>query len=293
MPFGAGEIQMKNRTRQIVGAALMGCGALAALGTSSQAAILFTTGFDQAITPSNPVAYHDGALAGQNGWTAISGAGTNPEQVSNSATNGIVSLTTSGEDDAVPLGVTTDTTDSVYLAADVNLSAAQAAGDYFLHIGVSSSIFGLHLYAKSSGAGYVLGITPSNLNASGGVVGYGTTVLPFGTTEHVVLEYDFVSGASNDTAELFVNPSTSALPPTDGLYASDSNAAGPAGAGGSDITAGFTTANVRQGSATLEATSTVDNIVVSGVAAAVPEPASIGLLFGAAGLVLGRRSRRA
>jgi trimeric autotransporter adhesin len=284
---------MRNRTRQMVGAALMTCGALGAIATSSQGATvtLFTTGFDQAITTSNPVAYHDGALAGQNGWTAISGAGTNPEQVSNSATNGIVSLTTSGEDDAVPLGVTTDTTDSVYLSADVNLSAAQATGDYFLHIGSSTSIFGLHLYAKSSGAGYLLGITPSNL-ASGATVGYGTTVLPFGTTEHVVLEYDFVSGASNDTAELFVNPSTGALPPTDGLYASDSNAAGPAGAGGVDNTTGFSTANVRQGSASAAPTETVDNIVVSGVAA-VPEPASIGLLIGAAGLVFGRRPRRA
>src|ERR1700722_8232104 len=121
---------MKKQTRHVFSTALVGCGALTVFATSSQAAIttLFTTGFNQAITPSNPVAYHDGALAGQNGWTAISGAGTNPEQVSNSATNGIVSLTTSGEDDAVPLGVTTDTTDSVFLSADVDLSAAQAGG---------------------------------------------------------------------------------------------------------------------------------------------------------------------
>jgi hypothetical protein len=286
---------MSKRTRYVFGAALAGV-AFMAVTAPSYGTLLFTTGFNQTVTTANPVTYHDGILAsnvtpaqvGQNGWNAISGGGTNPEMVSNSATNGVVSLTTSGEDDAVPLTTASATNGSVFLDADINVSAAQAAGDYFLHIGVSTSIFGLHLYAKSTTGGYLLGITPSNL-ASGAVVGYGTVPLPFGVSEHVELEYDFVAGTANDTAELFVNPVSGVLPPTDIPYASDTNAAG--GALGSDITVPFTTANVRQGSAGSAPTETVDNIVVNGNGT-VPEPASLGVIGLLSTALLGRRRKR-
>ena len=58
---------------------------------------------------------------------------TNPLLVSNTATNGFVSLITSGQDVNRPY-TPAAISDSIYISADITLSAAQATGDYFFHL---------------------------------------------------------------------------------------------------------------------------------------------------------------
>src|SRR6266496_3841743 len=107
---------------------------VAALAVNANATILYSTNF-------NSPTYADGNLNGQDSWAAHSSAGTNPIAVANSATNGTVTLATSGEDDHrnwTP-GNPAVTSGSVFLSADINVASAQAAGDYFLHLGDGGS----------------------------------------------------------------------------------------------------------------------------------------------------------
>ena len=65
-------------------------------------------------------------------------------------------MTTSGQDVRHPLADTI-TGNSAYLDADINVSAAQATGDYFIHLGDGgTSLFYARTYIKSSGAGFVM-----------------------------------------------------------------------------------------------------------------------------------------
>jgi hypothetical protein len=110
---------------------------------------------------------------------------------------------------------------------------------------------------------------------------YGSTVLNFGTTYHMVARYDIVPGTTNDTGALFIDP-TNALGIGDTAYV-------PATNQGIDATS-LQGVYLRQGSATAAASVTVDNITVS-----VPEPATIALAaiggLGLLGLAGGRRRR--
>jgi hypothetical protein len=247
---------------------------------NGQPVILYSTGFD---APT----YSDGVLnvgtdtttPGQDGWLNTSGGGTNNITVSNSATNGLVSLTTSGQDvRRLFNGGATVTSGSVWLAADITVSAAQAAGDYALHLSDGgTSNFNSRVYFKSSGTGFVMAL-PTGADTT---PNYGTTVLSFGTTYHMLARYDLVAGTGNDTGALFINP-TSVDGSTDTPYV----AATTAGIDATSIAA----VAMRQGSAANAPTLTVDNIEV--FTEPVPEPSSLALLgvVGVAALV--RRRRR-
>jgi hypothetical protein len=221
----------------------------------------------------------DTTTPGQDGWITSSGGGMNNMVVSNTATNGFVSLTTSGQDvrrlfdggAAAAVG-----SGSVFLAADITVSAAQATGDYALHLtdGGTSNFYS-RTYIKSSGAGFVMALGTS----SGTPVTYGTTVLNFGTTYHVLDRYDFIPGPANDTGALYINPVTA-----DG---GGDTAYVPATTTGTDATS-IDAVALRQGTGSSAATLTVDNIQVI----TVPEPASVALL-GIAAVGLFRRRRPA
>ncbi len=157
-------------------------------------------------------AYTAGTLLTANGWTAHSGAGTNPVTVASgslsyldyepSNTGNKVTLTTSGEDvnHSFPGNVTTGT---LYAAFMVNLSAAQNAGDYFAHfMGQSTSTFLGKVFAKSVSGGYQIGIAKAN-NAD---VVYASPVLTLGADHLIVMKYEVVSGATNDVASVFIDP---------------------------------------------------------------------------------------
>ncbi len=144
-----------------------------------------------------------------NGWTAVSGTGSNASSAaapgltySNLPSSGVgnaASLTTSGEDDRKQFG-TTNTTGDIYASFLVNLSAAQATGDYFFTIGTGASTFTSRIFARSSGAGFQLGVQKSSTTPAT----YATNVYTLGTTYLVALKVTRAAGSG--IASLWVDP---------------------------------------------------------------------------------------
>jgi hypothetical protein len=202
-----------------------------------------------------------------NGWTAVSGTNSNaitaaapgltyPNLPSSGAGNA-ASLTTSGEDDRKQFG-TTNTTGDVYTSFLVNVSAAQAAGDYFTMVGTGNSFFS-RVFAKSSGTGFQLGIQKGSTTPAS----YFTNDLAFNTTYLVVTKLTRAAGAG--VASLWVNP---VLGSTEPAPQAQNNA-------GSDATS-IDSVYLRQGSAGSAATVRVGNILVGTTWASVTPSSAAG-----------------
>lgn len=240
--------------------------ALAGVAAVANAAMLYTTDF-------NAPTYTDGALIGQDGWVLTSST-VNPLAVSNAATNGTVALTTTGQDVRRAFtAVTPVDGESIFFSATFTITAAQAAGDYFIHLGNdTSSVFNARVYAKSSGSGFVMA-----MGTSAGTATYGTIELPFNTPITMVARYDFVDGLANDTGAIFINPSN--------IYGIGDTEYVAATTVGIDATL-MSSVSLRQGSTSNAPTVVVDALSVY----TIPTPGSIALV-GLAGLVAGRRRR--
>ena len=248
-------------------------------GGHGRAAIVFSDSFTRA----------DGSLVGTSpeiggAWVQTGATTTNPI----SLTGGLVALTTTGQDVYAPLGSPVANTggSSLYAAVDLRLTAAQATGDYFLHfsdpVATTSNFYG-RLGARSSGAGYQLTITSNS--GTGFVTTPGTTVLDFNTTYRVVVAWNFVAGAANDTFDVYVNPADP-VPANNTAYIG-----GYAWTGNAEPAAQVSAVNFRQGSGTAAPTLTMDNLVVSTTfAEIVPEPSSAVLVLAGA-LAFARRRR--
>jgi hypothetical protein len=166
-----------------------------------------------------------------------------------------VSLANNGED-ANKSFSSVITSGTIYYSALVNVTAAQAAGDYFFHIGdvpTGSTFFGrVYVKQKVGASTLAFGI----LKTSGGTtvkdVAYSDSTLLLNTTYLLVAKVDVTTGNSS----LIINPTISSTEPTSGWLSSTvGTTALP--------TAGFSTVNLRQGSATLAATLKVDGIKVA------------------------------
>ncbi len=236
--------------------------------------VIYSTGF------TSPT-YTDGVLnvgtdtttPGQDGWLNSSGGGTNNISVADSATTGTVTLATSGQDIRRQFAsITPASGTSVYLAAGINVASAQTTGDYFLHFGDGgTSSFNARTYIRSTTGGFQMA-----LGTGSGTPTYGTTVLTFGTAYNILVRYDFVSGLTNDTGALFINPTTE-----DG---SGDTAYVAATTIGNDATI-IGSVNLRQGGSTASAGVTIDSITFS-----IPEPSTA--LLGALGVLAILRRRR-
>jgi len=144
-----------------------------------------------------------------NGWSQVGTTTTNPI---NSSTPGLMypNLPSSGVGNAADLVTTgqdvsrtispANTTGAVYASFLVNLSAAQATGDYFFTMGTGTSSFFARTFARSSGAGFQLGIQKGSTTPAT----YASDVLNFGTTYLVVAKITRDGGAG--IASLWVNP---------------------------------------------------------------------------------------
>ena len=221
-------------------------------------------------TDFNSPTYSDGGLIGQDSWV-LTNSTTNPIAVANTAVNGTVTLTTTGQD--VRRAFTPTTSGSVYLKADITVGSAQTSGDYFLHLGDNSaSNFYARTYIKSTAGGFLMA-----LGTGSGAVTYGTTVLSLGTTYTILVRYDIIAGTGNDTGALFINPTTS-----DG---SGDTAYVAATTIGTDATT-ISSVSLRQGGNTAAPGVTIDNISV-----AVPEPSGAAIIgsIGVLGLLRRRR----
>jgi hypothetical protein len=225
--------------------------------------------------------YTDGGLIGQDGWAITGTSVVNPIPVTNSAVNGFVQMANNGQDVNRAFTPTAAASNggSVFLSADLNVSAAQAGGDYFIHLSDGgTSNFNDRVYVKSTTGGYLMGLA-----TGAGAANYGTSVLSIGTIYHFVAEYDYVAGGTNnDTVELYVNP-------TDPLIGGDNLYVNGATIGTDAVT--IAAVNLRQGGAGSAPTLSVDNIAVSYVAP-TPEPGSLALIGGAVAGFAGMRRRR-
>jgi len=253
---------------------------LAFSGQWSFASPVFSDSFSD---PNGPLLGQSPQI-GTGTWTITGTSVVNPIQVN----NGLVALANTGQDAYAQLSspVSTASGGSIFVGLDLNVSAAQANGDYFLHfcstVGGTSGFFD-KLWVQSSGSGFVLGI-----QATSGTTNWGSTVLAFGTSYRVVTEEDFVSGAANDTFDVFVNPTDLSVAGNNTPYATLTWNGAVAEA------STYAEINFRQGTAAIAPTETVDNLVVSSSfsdVSAVPEPASLalGLVGGFAWLLALRR----
>jgi hypothetical protein len=237
---------------------------LAGSGLAGAATVLYETDFT---APT----YSDAALIGQDGWV-LTNSTTNPLSVTDSASSGTVVLTTTGQDVRRAFTESAVTSGSVYMKAEITVSSAQAAGDYFLHLGDnSSSNFYARTYIKSSGTGFVMA-----LGTSSGTATYGTIELAFDTPLTLLVRYDLIAGTANDTGALFINPTTE-----DG---SGDTAYVAATTVGTDATT-ISSVSLRQGSA-----SNAAGVIVDSISVFVPEP-GVAMLGGLGVLGLLRRRR--
>jgi len=221
-------------------------------------------------------------LSGQGGWTATAAAAT-PMQVTGSS-NKVVSIGTSGQDEYHALSGSFQTAagNSIITSATINLTSAQATGDYFLHlsdpVGTSSNFY-QRLFAKSTTGGYLLGITDTS--GTGSTTDYGTGVLATGTNHDVYVVWNFVAGNNNDTFQVYVDPTDTTTLSNNTPYATHTWSSATV------EPATISAVNLRQGSASNAPALTLDNLNV----AYVPEPALVGLFTATMLLSMKRRAR--
>ncbi len=181
-------------------------------------------------------------LDGQGSWT-FSGSGPhstvqNTTPLTYSGYNGgggnyVVMGTPSGTTSRTYKGFTSTTAigNTFYASFLIRLTATTATGDYFITLGdpTTGTTYGPRLFAKTSGAGFVLGVG-KNVNVASAV--FGTTVLSLNTTYLVVMRFTGVTGNANDLAYVWVNPSLASEPTTGSAECSDTTGADAVYSGG-------------------------------------------------------------
>jgi hypothetical protein len=239
----------------------------AALATASSAfgGTVFLDDFNKGTGPVPLVGTTPNTSTGN--WLNVSSTAT-PLQINNNK----LSIGTSGEDAMAFFSdnVQTFVGNVIHTGMDITLSAAQATGDYFQHLGDGSTTnFFQRLFAKSTTGGYLLGLVDTS--GTGSTPTYGTGVLAFGTSYHVDINWTPVAGNNNDTFTLAVDT----VPYLAHAWTSTSIAEPLL----------LKSAHVRQGAAANSATVVLDNYTVD-APTVVPEPATIVLLgfVGIAGL---------
>ncbi len=234
--------------------------------------------------------YNDGDLAGQGPWLQTGTIATTPIQIN----AGRAQLGTAGQDIYAAFGAPITSSDgtSLYVGLTINVTSAQAAGDYFFHLsnpaGTTTSFYN-RLFARSLGGGFELGFL--DISGIGSTITYGGVELSLATDHRVVIAQNFVAGALNDTFSLYVNPTDLAIEANNSPYLTHIWTSATA------ETATYAAANLRQGTAANAAALFVDDLVISSVfsdVAPVPEP-HFAALFGGLGLLMWtyfRRNRR-
>ena len=218
-------------------------------------------GFGQSLTED--FSYTTGTLLTANGYTSISGTGTNNLTVTtpgllytgspSSGVGNAVTMTTNG-DDNTRLFAPTINSGNAYASFLINVTSAQATGDYFFSL--YDGTFITRVFAKVSGAGYVLGVSKG-----AGTVSYDATVRSFNIVNLVVLKYAFNSvSTTDDLVSLYINPTLGNTEPSATIA--------PTGSGTTDAGT-FNRIALRQGSGTAASAQIIDAIRVGSTWASV------------------------
>ena len=224
--------------------------------------------------------------AGQNDWKQLGSSATNPIQI----LNGAAIIGTTGQDvyHAFDSSATATAGTTLFVGASLKVTAAGAAGDYFMFVGDpvgnSSNFYG-RLAAKSTTGGFLLGI--QSTSGTNSAMTYGTTVLNLNQTYNVVYAYDFVAGLLNDTFTVYVDPNSATRASLTAYVSAawlSTTAAEPNQ---------LTQIALRQGGSSGTAPPTVSVYsltAANNLAAFVPAPGAVALI-GLAGMVSSRRRR--
>ena len=162
--------------------------------------------------------YTAGDSLGAHGWTSFSGGATNRLLVTSpgltysgyplSGIGNATTITTTGQDAYVPLSASIDTSNAraVYAFFLVNVSAAQAGGEYFAALlpATSTTFYSGRVYARDNGGNLNFGITKSSPNDTNNAAMWSTSNYSYNTTYLPVIKYTFASGLANDAVSLFV-----------------------------------------------------------------------------------------
>jgi hypothetical protein len=199
-------------------------------------------------------------------WTITGTDSVNPIQIVGNK----VALTTEGQDANAALPFTFNHINgwTLYTGMDLNLSAAQAGGDYFSAISDPGGVLYQQLGAVATTGGYFLQLAATG----GGVPAVGTTVLSYIHTYHLDVSWLVISGSLNDLFEIRVDSL---------LYLSKTwNSVNPEP---TQIRA----MSLRQGTAAVAPTLSIDNLTFD-----VPEPSTLMLLGVGAISLLGYRKAK-
>ncbi len=208
-----------------------------------------------------PFDYPAGDNISAHGWTAHSGAGTNPPKVISPGLSfggykakaaNACSLFVNGEDDNRSFNP--QSSGAVYASFLVSVDSAQYPGDYFLHLSTSpldNAYYVGRVYVKRDAAyNLAFGLAKAAEGAK-----YSDSIYARKTTYLLVLKYIFFSGAANDSVSLYVIGG--AIPPNEPATPT----LGPFGAVSNDPNSIGTVA-LRQGTAGNAAVLKVDEIKV-------------------------------
>lgn len=183
--------------------------------------------FSLCVSQAQPLLTQDFNYSGNitaNGWTAHSGAATNPIATTTGLTytgllgsgvgNAALINNLGGEDDNITFTNQNTVGQNIYYSCMINVTEAAAtrSGDYFLHIGsgggATFTAFAARVFAKVSAAGVNFGI--SNTSAAT----YGTTNFSKNTTYLLIVKYT-IAASGNTPVSIWIIPS--GVPATEAL----------------------------------------------------------------------------
>jgi trimeric autotransporter adhesin len=249
--------------------------------SSSQAQTLLDVNFASGYTDGNLIGPVNTAAntIGQGGW-AQTGTFTGGNPVAINSGKAILASGATGQDawKAFDSAATMAAGTSLLSKINFSITSATTGGDYFFHLGSpagSTSNFYQRLFAKSTTGGFLLGISATS---NTGI--YGTSLLSLNTAYDVVIAWNSITGSSNDTLNVYVNPTDPTLANNSAYTSATWTVAEP-----STLNA----ANLRIGGATTTPGVQVNTIKVE----IVPEPSSGALLIlGGMALVAVRSLRK-
>ncbi len=159
--------------------------------------------------------YPAGNLLTNHGWTAHSGAGTQPMIVGStgltypnypSASGNSAQTVFAGSAEDIHRTFTAQTSGEVYMSALINISTASTTGDYVLHLGASpiGTDFKGRLFVQRDAANNIrFGITKAGAVASAVWTNY---IYSYDTTYLILMKYTLIPGTANDEVKLWINP---------------------------------------------------------------------------------------